>query len=247
MRRTGFRFRIEDRAETRGYLESFAALCECLDVFVLCKRCATDPAQAAEPLRQRLSKYMTLHQRVYGTRLVRPKHHWNFDIPDQLAKDGCLLDAFIVERIHLQVKWIAEKVRNTTTFELSVLSGVTNEAFSRAATASAIAGGLCGKTAELPGAPGIFVADRMEYRGLKVSSKDVVFRGEQCGYVIACVCEGLDLFAVADVWACRAAVSHNSATWSPAGTRELWPVQQLELATAWYPASIAGSWVVLRM
>ena len=242
-----FQSRIENQAETIGYRESFAALCECLDVFVLCKRGATDPASAAEPLRQRLSKHMTLHQLAYGTRLVRPKHHWNFDIPNQLARDRCLLDAFITERIHLQVKWIAEKMRNTTAFELSVLWGVTNEAFSRAAAASPIVGGLRGRTAGLPGAPHISVADRMEYCGLKVSSKDVVFRGDQCGSVVACICEGLDLFAVADVWACRAAVSKNSATWSPAGARELWPAQQLELATAWYPAGIAGSWVVLRM
>lgn len=231
----------------RPYRESFASLCECLDVFVLCKRGATDVSQAAEPLRRRLSDHMTLHQRAYGTRLVRPKHHWNLDVPDQMAKDCCLLDAFIVERIHLQVKWIAEKVRNTTTFELSVLSGVTNEAFSRAANTRDIRGSLGGKTAELPGAPGVFVADRVEHCGLKISSKDVVFRGEQAGSVIACISEGLDLFVVADVWVRRAVVSRNSTTWSSGGTRELWPVQQLELAVAWYPADLAGSFVVVRM
>ena len=65
---------------------------------------------------------MTAHKKAWGNSNFLPKHHWLFDIPLQISRDGgVLLDMFITERLHLTCKSIAEKIKNTTSFEASVL------------------------------------------------------------------------------------------------------------------------------
>ena len=105
---------------------------------------------------------------AYGNALIKPKNHWQMDMPDQIAQDGCVLDAFLIERTHLKVKVIAENIRNTTCFEKSVLSGVLNCDFRRITEATDIAG-LRGASAPLPGYPGVVVADRLEFFTLQAT------------------------------------------------------------------------------
>ena len=99
-----------------------------------------------------ISHSCRLHQIAYGSVCIKPKHHWMMDIPAQLVRDQCVIDAFIIERTHLVVKGIADNVRNTSCFEQSVLSGVTTRAFENAAVAKAGDGlvGRCAPSARLP-------------------------------------------------------------------------------------------------
>ncbi len=213
---------------------------------MLCKRRLLAPPQAADLLRRQLATHMRRHQAVYGTRLLRPKHHWMMDVPEQVARDNTVLDAFIVERIHLQVKWIAEFVKNTSTFELSVLSGVTNCAFRRAREAMQVFGGLVGRTAPLPGFAGALVADHLEHGGMKVSSDDVVISGPKTGKVVACLREGSKLFVLVEAWRRVAVVSEHSDKWLRDDARELWATTSICLPLAWYTSG-DGSTVVARM
>lgn len=83
---------------------SFQAACRSLDLVMLSKRGVADPAQASDMLQAAVVKHLRLHIAAYGTGGVRPKHHWMLHVADQFRRDGVVLDAFIIERIHLQVR-----------------------------------------------------------------------------------------------------------------------------------------------
>ncbi len=89
---------------------SFSAACDCIDLVLLAKRRVASPSAVEPQLQSALAKHLELHKLAHGVRAVKPKHHWQLDMPRQLSRDGLVLDAFIVERIHLQVKAIGDKV-----------------------------------------------------------------------------------------------------------------------------------------
>lgn len=124
---------IGPRPEVAAQRASFDAVCSIIDLVLLCKRGRMPPADASEALRRACIRHLELFQIAYGEQHLRPKHHWQLDMSEQPARDGCVLDAFVVERMHLSVKRIAEMVRNTSTFERSVMSGVVNQRFKSAA------------------------------------------------------------------------------------------------------------------
>ena len=201
---------------------------------------------ASARLQEQLAHHLDLHQRAYGVQYVRPKHHWNMDVPQQVSRDSRIVDAFIIERIHLQVKWIAEAVKTHQTWEQSVLAGVLNCSSAAAAAADNVFGGLRGSTAPMPDFPAATVADRLEHHGMKVSAGDFVAKGNHVGNVVACAREGEGLYVVVDLWRHVAAVSLHSGKYLPTGARDLWRSQDVFLPLAWYAAD-DGSVVVVRM
>jgi hypothetical protein len=68
-------------------LASFRALCEYLDTIVMAKRGIANPLQAASALQAQVARHLDLHVQAYGTRHVRPKHHWNMDLAQQWQRD----------------------------------------------------------------------------------------------------------------------------------------------------------------
>ena len=72
--------------ELAAELASFDALCSVLDVFTFVKNNVTRARECAGKLRRALMEHNRLHVAVYGTALIRPKHHWTCDIPDQWEK-----------------------------------------------------------------------------------------------------------------------------------------------------------------
>lgn len=139
---------------------------------------------------------------------------------------------------------MAENVRNTVTFEKSVLAAVTNAAFSKASQPSVY--GLLGRTAAVPDIPTALVADHLDYFGLQVSSDDVVLRGGRCGQVVACLKDGNDLHVLVTCWRHISVVSEHSGRWMPTSVREVWHVASVALPLAWHPAD-GGAFVVVRM
>lgn len=66
-------------------------------------------SKAAQQLRQELRDHMVLHLACHGEGNVKPKHHWMWDVADQLQEDAeqgfpFLIDMFVIERLHLSVK-----------------------------------------------------------------------------------------------------------------------------------------------
>lgn len=170
---------VAPAAELEAPRASFAAACRCLDLLLSAKRGALPSHEAAARLESASAEFLELHKMAYGTRHIKPKHHWAMDLPAQLRRDRCVLDAFIIERIHLQVKGIAEHVKNTQVYERSVMAGICNLQERRLATAFGESG-LEGRQAEWPAALGVLVANRMNHNGLKVGL---------CVRVCLCVCD----------------------------------------------------------
>ena len=132
--------------ETSLHRRSFLAVCRVLDLLLQAKHCHTDARAAAIPLEVATSHFLECHKAAYGTVLVKPKHHWQLDVPRQLARDGMVLDAFVIERRHLDVKAVAEKVKNTSNYEASVLSSLSTVQWRQAANMTCRCG-LVGRTA----------------------------------------------------------------------------------------------------
>ena len=236
--------RLAGRLEIAAELASFDALCAVIDVIALVKNGLANARDAAPTLRRALAEHIRLHVIAYGDSMIRPKHHWNADIPGQWAKDGVSLDAFIIERAHLRVKRIADLIKNTDTFEFSVLAGLVNYCLEEV-SATVSDDGLLGRTAEMPGVEGVVVADRLSYCGMRITAGDVVFRGESAGLVVACLVEDRQLFAMVDVWRHCRVLSLHSAVWDETNCQDVWRVCSLQVSLAWY--SIGDrSWVVLR-
>lgn len=80
-----------------------------------------------EPL-QRMIAALEAHKAAYGTALLKPKHHYAMHNCMQAAHSGVLvLDCFVHERKHQMLKQCATTIRNTVSFEASVLARVVLE------------------------------------------------------------------------------------------------------------------------
>lgn len=227
--------------EIRAELASFHAACRVVDCMLLAKRRLIDPAAAARQLDDAVQSHLALHVAAYGTGELKPKHHWLLDIPSQVLRDGCVLDAFVIERQHLLVKSVAEHIDNTKAFESSVLSSLCTVLLN----SDSVANGLKGKAAPLPGHPGVLVADGMHAFNFSVAVDDVVARGRAAGLVRACATEQGDLFAVVEVLVHLRAIAGHAHAYRPSGGHEVWPMRELEQVLAWY-ADDGDSLVVLH-
>ena len=237
--------RVRDGGAVQAEYRSCLAACEILDLILITKRCTADVVQAANRLAVAASEHLRLHIVAYGTVHVKPKHHWTLDVPAQILRDGCVLDAFIIERTHLLVKSIAEHVRNTSGYERSVLSGVLSRDF-KTAEATSLGDSLLGKVADLPGHPGIRVADKMAIFTFEVAIDDVILRGDAAGIVVACVLEHGRLMAVVDVMVQVEVVSNHTRAFRLSGMADVWLATEISHCIAWY-CKPDGSFVVIRM
>jgi len=121
-----------------------------------------------------VSRHMTLFRTVYGNDNMKPKHHYCCHLPRQLARDHFLLDAFTLERKHQEVKRAASNTDNTIEFELSTLARV-RVAEMRSQSQLECTNGLRGPQARVDSVAA-FIADSLEFNGLRLSAGDFVFR-----------------------------------------------------------------------
>ena len=204
-----------------------------------------DARATAPALRRALVEHNRLHTFAYGDSLIKPKHHFNGDIPGQWVRDGVSIDAFVIERAHLRVKRIAENAKNTSTSEFTVLSGLANYCIDQAASATPSADALAGRAHRLQGREDITVAVHMTVAHEEVWCGDVVARGETAGLVAACLQEGGVLYALVQVWQRGRDVSRHSAEWEATDVQDVWLASQLQVCPAWY--NIGGRiYIVLR-
>ena len=174
-------------------------------------------AGAGVMVRTCLEKHMVVLKQEYGEDRVKPKHHWAFDIADQLMRDTWLFDAFVVERLHLRVRASAENVKNLSMYSSSVLSGIVNY-HSHIAESCLPGCGLTGKTFSPHRHADVLLSDHMDVGGKTFSVGDFVGRGDELGCVVACCVEGLDLFAIV-----VAQVTQHSSRWeSMSPRRSVW-------------------------
>ena len=233
------RFWVETRLPSgdcriKSAVDAFLACCKVLDIMLFAKRRLLSTRDASMRLRTALATYMRLHKAAQGDSNVRPKHHWAFDVAEQLGNnDGVVFDAFVIERLHLRVKAVSENVKNTKTFERSVLSGVVNSHV-RSANQKWIGGGLVGAAVQHPIVQESLVADHVELAGVRVAVGDVVCCGERMGQVVACVTYESGLLLVVDAWRLAQRLSQHSSKWQTIGAQRCaWQVAEAEECIAW--------------
>lgn len=156
-----------------------------------------------------MRSFVEAHKSAYGTSLLKPKHH--FAIHSALrfeASAGEVLDCFVHERKHQALKAAASKVRNTGTYEASVLGEVLLEQ-ARQLDGLPPERGLVGRAVAHPElgqalgmSPTTQSARNLRCEGLQVGVGDLVLFGSQAGLVQLCGhCEGF-LFVVVTLLEC---------------------------------------------
>ena len=211
---------------------SFDACCLVIDMLLDAKRGVVSLRTAAPALQGALANHMQKHLAAYGDKFIKPKHHWMFDIAEQLKRDPILLDAFVVERLHLRAKAAAERVDNTRTFEKSTIS-LLMRAHQR--QLEDIRGDGLRNSMALPGASGIQVADHLKVGGVAVSVGDFVVHAGAVCEVVACLAEDDDFFVVGKPTERIAQTSPSSARHRFTGGRTiLVNAVHLEQTIAWH-------------
>ena len=176
-------------AELASECRSYEACCAVVDLILAAKQGVVDVTSAAvrDRMQDAISAHLTCHMEAYGTGSVKPKHHLNHCLPRQFWRKRRVTDAFFMERLHLRVKPHAELMKNTATFELSVLGRVMQKQITTLKDGW-IKSGLRGRIVENI-LPGVRVSTSMDCASQKVSVGDVVcvlpdLAGEACAQII---------------------------------------------------------------
>ena len=198
--------------------------------------------QGAMKLRDAHSGHLQLHLAAYGSDFVLPKHHMMFDVADQWKTHSIVIDAFVVERLHLRVKHVAEHVRNTRAFERSCLASLINSHIA-SLEGHRFGDSLIGNLQRCPRVRAS-LASQMTVLGLVTTVGDIVLLNGIAGVVRACALEDNVFCAIVEAFAQIRNVSAHSDLWRRGGAIEAWPAVALLAASAWY--FVGADIVVLR-
>jgi len=231
--------RVDD---IRPQLASFDAACMIIDVIQQLKSGTVAVDDGARLLQRTLSQHMQLHIAAYGSGGIRPKHHWNFDIPGQVVRDGAVLDCFIIERTHLAVKAVADLCKNTSRFERSVLAGLLNATLS-SATSSGWLHSLLGSPVLL--SDGVYHSSAMRVFGLHLQVGDLVIHGGVCGDIQSRILVDGVLFVVVETLEQHGEHARHWGHWRRTGLLALWVASNVVQPVAW--KVLAGDLVLVLL
>lgn len=139
------------------------------------------------------------------------------------------LDSFVIERNHLQVKAIADKVLNTQRFERSVLGSLLNEMLHIGGDSTIHA--LLGRVVRVH--PDVHSASKLRVHGLLIACGDIVMNGESAGSVTACLAvRGTLALAVSTL---RPVGEHTQhwGCWQMDDATEVWIAAHVVQTVAW--------------
>ena len=223
--------------------ESFMAAADIIDCILEMKRGTAQITEATcDRLLSKIARHLRKHIDCYGDQFVRSKKHFTFDLVDQFRRDKQVTDMFPLERGHIIVKRMAERVENTTTYEKTLLSLVFIDQM-RQLNESPFGDGLLGCVAQCHELDG-YVAQEMECGALKINSGDIVLSTDMAALVRLCLSKTNRLFVVATQLQWVAALTAQSEAWRESESLCIWPAEHLALPVAWHKA--ADDWIVLR-
>lgn len=229
---------------------SFLAACKVLDILMGAKRREVRLADAGRALRFALSEHMRLHLTAYEDQYIKPKHHLMFDIAEQMIRDGSkqqgiLLDMFVVERTHLEVKKVATNIENTRTFEASVLAALLNRQ-TNSWQEHAVVHGLLGRVQAFPGMPSVQCSRSLRIDGATFSVGDLAMYGDKAGAIVACVRDAFNLFVLVQELVFEHKLSTHSAIWRFTDSYCFWSARCVLPVLAWIPHADQST-TVIRM
>ena len=222
------------RALVAEELAVFEAACKVVDLIVSLKRGHASQAHVDElvdRLQAAADEAIRLHVACHGNGDIRPKHHRMQHIPGQIRRDLLVLDAWIIERLHLIFKDLLSHIRATQCYEVSMLRGCCIKQME--ALKAKIFYGLLGRVSPLPSIPGARAAKQLYCCGMTVSVTDFVFRARVLGLVEACVEEMGSVYVLVQVHRVVQQI-HGTFKWQPIGEIQAWDAEEIEPASAWY-------------
>ncbi len=233
-------------AEFALALRSF--YCACGDMFIVASRRRAPLQDVAVRIRESNYRHIAALVVAHGRQAVKPKHHWVYDLADDIEKDAgykFVPDALPLERLHIGVKQVAANVRNTTVFERSVLEVLVCNHQNRLEN-RLVGDGLRGAT--VTAGDGVILAAHVEVASHKLAKGDVVFRtaDSALAVVLACARSGGEFFVVVDELHDVVELSaHSVRAGLASATTTVWPVVETRLALAWYegaPDELVAVW-----
>jgi hypothetical protein len=224
--------RVADKAVLRKQRAAYLAAADVLDEIMAAKRGRTSMVEASGRLRRALKRHMLAHLKAYGDRGVKPKTHWLWDVADHMLRDPFVLDAFVVERLHLEVKDAARMTDNLETFEASVLMRVMNSHVG-AIDRGFLGDHLVGNSVPFPGCPSAVVSNSAELEGVTHRVGDVVLRGSSAGRIAACAREGDVFWLAVDELVSQGSKSAHSQLWRSSKRLAIWSPLHCVTASAW--------------
>ena len=229
---TLFRFwaqtEVGDRPEVQAQRAAFDAACTVIDIIQMAKKQLIGMKAASKKLSRAVANHLRLHKAAYGLAHIKPKHHWMFDVAEQMWLDDMLHDQFIIERLHLIVRPHAERAQNTRRYEYTVLSGVLNAQLGRL---KELRSGCClldVTTVKIDGFDDAELGDNMHVMGMHISVGDLVFHRDVVGEVLGCVNELGALLAIVEQFELVIAISSTSGRWRRTGRLRVWRALALE-------------------
>ena len=105
-----------------------------------------------------------------------------FDVAEMFRDSPILVDAFIIERLHLRAKRNAELITRLDGYEKATMAGIINDQFVDGA--KPLCDRLDSKSVKYDG---VMVADRVVVSGMRLATGDIVARGDQCGEIGLCL------------------------------------------------------------
>jgi hypothetical protein len=214
--------------ELTGEVASFREGCTAVDIILAAKKKLLPMPTAADELRKTVSKWMQLHKACYGEAHMVPKHHWMFDIADQLEIDEMVFDQLIIERLHLTVKPHAQRVDNLSIFEASVGKGVLIDQLEGVKSLRLQCTlGDARHSYRRPGTDATFNV-QMHINGMHLHEGDVVFYGERAGVIVTCAQEGIRFYAIVKELVLNRATTNRCCNCSRSRKQLVWPAIELE-------------------
>ena len=224
--------RLPAHGEVTPARDCFLLACRTVDIVLAAKRQEMGMKEASVALRSALSTWLAAHKQLWGDEHIVPKSHWAFDLADHLAADPRVIDSFVVERLHLRVRRVADNCKRLVDYESSVPHRVLELHAEKAQAASAF--GLIGTTAPFPGLLGARVANRLELHGVHLAQGDIVSRGHDIAVVVAPAQEGIGFFVVLDrLRVVTFDAASRSAICGAALGRSVWMAEEVREVLAW--------------
>ena len=100
---------VPDDARVRGHREFFLAARRTVDKLICVKNGMAGCRQTGNDIENLSREQMAKAIEALGAGSITPKFHWSFDIAEQMRSSDVLVDAFVIERLHLRARDIADR------------------------------------------------------------------------------------------------------------------------------------------
>ena len=227
-----FATQVDDDPALQPNRDSFQACCDVVDCILAAKKNLVSPRGVADILRGKIGRFMASHVACYGDEFVKPKHGWQWAIPDNFDRDDHAWDAFVIERLHLLAKETGHRVRGgVVRMERYLLSGILNSQMGALRTLHGNCCFLDESPYECDGLPNTCFGRAVLVWGMRLHAGDIVFHGSTAAKLCLFALEDNEFHAIVEVFDEESVVTPSAKIWR-VGTGDFRLVRANELDQA---------------